>query len=371
MNKSIDDLTDAEAASVRATVERARSYSPDDAEVACQALMDMASGGGLPPLYAADVDALVRQAYRLPARRTGRDREKVLGVLEGPRVSIAHSLARLLAAPAELVSELTSVVSDGIEARRSRSDFEANMRAINNDADELARLDDLGLRIIVDAELDKIKPADGVAKVGEAEPVREAGSPIAEAEAVIATHGLRSEPTFVARMLERVRESKARGDNPSQAYHAAAQPASPGSARAKAAEAAVCHVFGIDHTRADYVPVWKMSWKQSEAIAAPKKKAVVLRGHHVRPRMPEALWPGLVYYGTGTLLFGMPGIGKSTIVNDIAARVTVGAPMPGEPDDADHEPRSVVILTAEDSPEEVIAPQLVAAGAEMTQRLHR
>lgn len=61
------------------------------------------------------------------------------------------------------------------------------------------------------------------------------------------------------------------------------------------------------------------------------------------------------------ILVGQEGIGKSTVVIDIAARATRGI-LPG---DLLGTPVSVVYATAEDSPERTIKPRFAAAGADL------
>lgn len=75
------------------------------------------------------------------------------------------------------------------------------------------------------------------------------------------------------------------------------------------------------------------------------------------------LWPGRLATGKQTVLDGDPGLGKSTLTLDIAARITTGAAMPGEDDGRD--PRGVVLLSAEDGAADTIVPRLTAAGADL------
>lgn len=77
----------------------------------------------------------------------------------------------------------------------------------------------------------------------------------------------------------------------------------------------------------------------------------------------EWLWPGRIPRGMLTLIDGDPGLGKSTLTMDLAARVSRGMAMP---DDAGGgEPAGVVILNAEDDLARVIRPRLDAAGADV------
>ena len=75
------------------------------------------------------------------------------------------------------------------------------------------------------------------------------------------------------------------------------------------------------------------------------------------------LWPGRIPLGALTILDGDPGLGKSTVMLDLAARVSRGFEMPGE--EFGHAPASVVILSAEDDPARTIRPRLEAANADL------
>jgi putative DNA primase/helicase len=88
----------------------------------------------------------------------------------------------------------------------------------------------------------------------------------------------------------------------------------------------------------------------------------------------EPLWPGFLYKGKVTVLAGIPGDGKSLTAVDLAARISTGKPWPvGEGEFA---VASVLLLTAEDDPEDTIRPRLDVALAdtgriELIQGVHR
>lgn len=88
---------------------------------------------------------------------------------------------------------------------------------------------------------------------------------------------------------------------------------------------------------------------------------------NIEERDLEALWPGVLWIGKPTLVAGDPGLGKSLLTLDIAARITRGScwPCSSEP----QEPSDVAILSAEDDASDVIKPRLRAAGADMTRVL--
>jgi hypothetical protein len=68
--------------------------------------------------------------------------------------------------------------------------------------------------------------------------------------------------------------------------------------------------------------------------------------------------------GKMTVFDGDPGLGKSTALLDVAARITTGAPLPGEV--SPRLPRGVVLLSAEDGLADTIVPRLLACGAQMS-----
>jgi hypothetical protein len=81
----------------------------------------------------------------------------------------------------------------------------------------------------------------------------------------------------------------------------------------------------------------------------------------VTPTRVAWLWPGYVPLGKLTLLDGDPGLGKSTLVLDLAARGSIGGTTPtGEPLAS----FTTLIVTAEDGAADTIRPRLDKAGAD-------
>ena len=81
----------------------------------------------------------------------------------------------------------------------------------------------------------------------------------------------------------------------------------------------------------------------------------------IEPETVEWVWPGHIPKGKLTVIDGMPGVGKSTLTVDLAARATRGLPMPdGSPTEA----TNVAILSHEDGHGDTIRPRLDAAGAD-------
>ena len=88
----------------------------------------------------------------------------------------------------------------------------------------------------------------------------------------------------------------------------------------------------------------------------------------VDPEHVTWLWPGRLPAGKLVVLDGDPSVGKSTLMLDVAARVTSGRPLPGE-HLASVRASNVVLLAAEDGLADTIRPRLDAAGADTT-RVH-
>jgi hypothetical protein len=96
--------------------------------------------------------------------------------------------------------------------------------------------------------------------------------------------------------------------------------------------------------------------------------AVVRSLASVQPRSVDWLWRHWIPRGAITLLDGDPGLGKSTIALDLAARVSRGWLMPpGE--DGHEDPAQVLLLGAEDDMENTVRPRLDAVGADVL-RVH-
>lgn len=79
-------------------------------------------------------------------------------------------------------------------------------------------------------------------------------------------------------------------------------------------------------------------------------------------------WRYRLPLGKLAIIDGDPGLGKSLVTLDLAARISRGRPMPGETE-ATVEPSDVLLLSAEDGPADTIRPRLDALGAD-TERVH-
>lgn len=86
----------------------------------------------------------------------------------------------------------------------------------------------------------------------------------------------------------------------------------------------------------------------------------------VEPRAVEWLWPGYIPLGKMTILDGDPGLGKSTMMLDFAARMSIGGQTPtGTPLPL----ASVLYVTSEDDPADTLRPRLDRAGGDPS-RIH-
>lgn len=103
---------------------------------------------------------------------------------------------------------------------------------------------------------------------------------------------------------------------------------------------------------------------QGYAVPTPVLGVRLVRIADVTRERVEWCWLHRMPYGKLTVVEGDPGLGKSTLLLDVAARLTTGRPMPGT--DLEHEPAGVVILTAEDGLGDTVRPRLEAAGADLT-----
>jgi hypothetical protein len=87
----------------------------------------------------------------------------------------------------------------------------------------------------------------------------------------------------------------------------------------------------------------------------------------VRQRPAAWLWRNWLPLGKLAILDGDPGLGKSTLLFDVAARVSNSGVMP---DGSPGRSGNVIILNAEDDPAETIQPRLAAAGANPERVFH-
>ena len=108
-------------------------------------------------------------------------------------------------------------------------------------------------------------------------------------------------------------------------------------------------------------------WNRQEDIKIIAREIIGLQIQCMSDVVAKAvdwLWPNQIPLGKNTVLAGDGGLGKSTILCDLAARVTTGARWPDGSQNS--EIGSVIILSSEDAADDTLKPRLCAAGADMT-----
>jgi hypothetical protein len=107
--------------------------------------------------------------------------------------------------------------------------------------------------------------------------------------------------------------------------------------------------------------------KQSKHRREAKRTAILVRANTLTPESISWSWRNRFAFRKMGVIAGDPGLGKSTILGDIAARHTTGAEFPlGE---GKALPCDVLFLTAEDGLRDTLVPRLIAAEADLS-RVH-
>ncbi|TWU00344.1 hypothetical protein Pla108_12930 [Botrimarina colliarenosi] len=101
-----------------------------------------------------------------------------------------------------------------------------------------------------------------------------------------------------------------------------------------------------------------------DAQASDEPRLVVRCAASIERRAVDWLWPGRLPIGSLAMFAGDPGLSKSTLSLDIAARVTRGAEWPDGRGAA--QAGGVVVLSAEDDAATTIVPRLEAHGADLS-----
>lgn len=115
-----------------------------------------------------------------------------------------------------------------------------------------------------------------------------------------------------------------------------------------------------------FAPNPESEFERKRVSAAPR--ALLHCMSDIQPTKLEWLWPGRIPLGKLTLLAGDPGLGKSFVTMDMAARVSRGEAWPDAPE-VKQPAGSAIIFSAEDDLQDTIRPRLDRAGADVT-RIH-
>lgn len=121
--------------------------------------------------------------------------------------------------------------------------------------------------------------------------------------------------------------------------------------------------FPLLHARLFGPPPTKAT-KAMPPSAQPAIGLVTTRAADVKPRNPVWLWGERIALGKLSLLAGDQGLGKTTILLDIIARITRGAEWPCGEGRAPN--GSVIYMGTEDDEADTLVPRLLACGADLS-----
>jgi RecA-family ATPase len=106
---------------------------------------------------------------------------------------------------------------------------------------------------------------------------------------------------------------------------------------------------------------------KSQSPKGTSRRLLSRRASEITPKDIDFIWPGRLARGKHTCIGGEPGVGKSTVAYAIIAAITTGGMWPCREGQAPI--GNVIILSAEDDPDDTIVPRLMAAGADRD-RIH-
>jgi len=102
--------------------------------------------------------------------------------------------------------------------------------------------------------------------------------------------------------------------------------------------------------------------EDDESQDAEPARVLAVRASSVQTRRVRWLWDGRIPLGKLAILDGNPGLGKSLVTTDLAARITRDGIMP---DGAQGPTGAVVLVSYEDDPADTIVPRFRAAGGDL------
>jgi len=97
-----------------------------------------------------------------------------------------------------------------------------------------------------------------------------------------------------------------------------------------------------------------------------KKEADFIWGDKVKVEFIDWLWPNRWALKMLSLMVGIGGVGKSTLLLYMIAQITTGRPWIDDPPGTVREPADCILLSAEDQPGNVIIPRLMAMQADIS-----
>ena len=113
--------------------------------------------------------------------------------------------------------------------------------------------------------------------------------------------------------------------------------------------------------------IYALAKKHGWSSDAGQDRLIIERLSDIPVEIIVPLWPGRFFLGKTSIIAGNMGLGKSTLVFDIAARVTVGADWP---DGSGKAPiGDVLILSTEDGAADTIRPRIEVMGGDV-RRVH-
>lgn len=129
-----------------------------------------------------------------------------------------------------------------------------------------------------------------------------------------------------------------------------------------------CAVGGRLHGPAIRQALGAIRDKRSPTESGGERSLEIINASTITPTHTEWLWPGRLAVGELTNCVGLPDQGKSLVCLDVAARLSIGSPMPpARRRPGAGTPRRVLILADEDSVSSTHVPRLLKAGADLDQ----
>ena len=97
-----------------------------------------------------------------------------------------------------------------------------------------------------------------------------------------------------------------------------------------------------------------------------KKEANFIWGDKVRVEFIDWLWPNRYPLRMLSIMAGIGGVSKSTLLLYMIAQITTGRPWIDDPPGTTREPADCILLSAEDQPGDIIIPRLMAMQANLS-----